>query len=565
MSDVKGAVEIWRNRLASVTLPMLSGPDAVEELLSATVNLDRMARLLDRDPPLALDIVLAAGRLPNAPSTVQSLQHALNLMGMHRVQNFIRARSARPFDPQSRSHRMFLQAVTVGRFAASLVARWEEKRAPGSSAYLACVSLLLGLARWKLPLADPRLAREIEERVWAGERRSVVEIELLGCSMGDLNGAVLIDAGFPPDSPLLKSFIPDNAMLLAAAGCAWTEQLAAEVPAPVGRWLRQTTMPALLAHLLAWAAQDGWYENRTLLYLKVVSARENKHLDLIITDVHRTAVFATKSLGEFASLVLSPAEQLLFPPRGPRQLPGQLETPAHDESAESRPKPPRIRSAPDEAKPVAARRTAEPPTSTPKASRQLAMQSTTADEPALAGPRATSATRGADAALVQDFLRSCRENRYKDLRQLMQSTGEVLDKGLSLRRSMVFLLPANSSHLSCYMRHGFSPEQSSLQIALPTTETNLIIRLLEQGGSIHITGSRVAGAQRQLPAILRDLICPSGLGLTAIRMNGKAVGLIWADTGITTTEIQASQYEALRIIGANFSAAFTELAKALRK
>ena len=563
MNGVDNAIHSWRNRLASVTLPMLSGPEIVEELLSATVNLDRIARLLDRDPPLALDIVLAAGRLPNAPETVQSLQHALNLMGMSRVQNFIRARTARPFDPQSHAHRAFLQAVTVGRFAASLVARWEEKRAPGSSAYLACVALLLGLARWKVPLADPRLAREIEERVWAGERRSMVESELLGCSMGDLNGAVLIDAGFPPDSPLLKSFAPDNATLLEAARCAWTEQLAPEVPAPVGRWLRQTTVPSLLAHLLAWAAQDGWYGHRTLLYLKVVSARENKHLDRVIAEVHRTAVFATKSLGEFASLVLSPAEQLLFPPRGPRSLPEHVEAPAQQKVPMPRPSP-QAAPVPADAGAVTARRIVETPPPLP-ASRPPPMRPTSEGQARSTPPSAAPPAPKLDAPLVQGFVRSCRANNYPDLRQLMQRTGEVLEKGLALRRSMVFLLPANSTQLGCYMRHGFSPEQSSAQLALPTSETNLITRLLEQGGSIHVSGERMEGAQRQLPASLRELACPSGFALTSIRVNGKAVGLIWADTGAATTEIHPSQYEALKIIGANFSTAFSELAKALRK
>ncbi|MEI2421172.1 hypothetical protein V6O07_12940, partial [Arthrospira platensis SPKY2] len=118
-----------------------------------------------------------------------------------------------------------------------------------------------------------------------------------------------------------------------------------------------------------------------------------------------------------------------------------------------------------------------------------------------------------------------------------------------MRRSMVFLLPANSTQLSCYMRHGFSPEHSSAQIAIPTGETNLITRLLAQGGSIHITEARVEGATSQLPTVLRDLTCPSGFALTAIRINSKAVGLLWADTGMEGAEIHPSQYEALRIVG----------------
>ena len=586
MSTSQQAVLTWRKRMATATLPMLSVPEVVEELLSADVDLERVAQLLDHDPPLALDIVLAAGRLPNGPGTVQSLQHALNLMGIQRVQNFIRARSSRPFDPQSHAHRAFLQAVAVGRFAASLVTRWEEKRAPGTSAYLACVALLLGLSRWKLPLADPKLARELEKRVATGERRSVVENELLGCTMGELNGAVLVDAGFPPDSPLLKSFIPDNAMLLEAARCAWTEQLAPEVPAAVGRWLRQTTMPALLAHLLAWAAQDGWYENRTLLYLKVVSARENKPLDRIITDVHRTAVFATRSLGHVAGLVLSPAEQLIFPHRDPRHLlektimPAPAEKPAVAPRAPKKPAPEvlatpprRVEPKPASDRPDAAaplRRNEGRPASTPALGATGAPARTTAAAAAAATAPASTPVNASvgpklDITQVQRFVLSCREHRFADLRQLMQQTGDALDKGLSLRRSLVLLHPANTTRLGCYMRHGFSGELANATLELRADETNLITRLIQQGGSILVPRERVAGAQAQLPECLRRFALSSGFALTAVRMNERPIGVMWADTGDKATAVHSRQYEGMRVVSTNFSSAFSELAKTLRK
>lgn len=566
------AVDTWRKKLASATLPMLSSTPALEELLSASIDLGRMARLLDRDPPLALDIVLAAGRLPNAPDAVQSLQHALNLMGVDRAQRFIHGRKARRLNPQNYAHRMFLQAVSVGRFAASLVARWEEKHAPGSSGYLACLTLLLGLARWKLPLGDPQVARTIEARAWAGERRSVVEAELLGCSMAELNRAILIDSGFPPDAPLLDSFVPDNAMLLAAADCAWTKQIACEVPAPIGRWLRQPTMPALLAHLLAWAAQDAWYANRTLLYLKVVSARENKPLDFIIADTHRTAVFAARSLGDLAGLVLTPAEQLFFPRQKTRSLRSKPKNDTSPEAATGRPAP-KSPPARDESSPTAPKRQAPPapppPTkdkNRPQPPAQAVAQG--APQPPTQKPTQTPKPAPAqkpDAKLVQEFVRSCRENKFRDVRELMQKTGEVLDKGMDLKRSMIFLVHAKKGQLSCDMRHGYDSEQHSVPISMPTSETNLLTRLLEQAGSIHVTTERVVSARTQLPSEMADLVCSSGFGVTAIRLNGKAVGLILADTGVETSELHPRQYEALRIVSANFSTALTGIMKTPRK
>ncbi len=579
MSDNKAALERWRKQLGNITMPMLSNDEAVEEMLSAGVGLDRIRTILDHDPPLALDIVLAAGRLPNAPEFIQSLHHAVNLMGLARVQNFVRARSVRRIDPDNPTHRVFLETVAVSRFAATLVTRWEEPRAPGSGAYLSCVTLLLSLARWKLTLADPKLARKIEEYVASGERRSVVEVELLGCSIDELNHAVLLDVGFPPDSPLAESLRLDNTMLIAAARCAWMKQLAPEISPSVGRWLRHNMLPPMLAHLLAWAAHDGWYSHRTLLLHRVVSARENKPLDTIIADVHRSAAHAVRSLGDLGAVILSPAERLFHAPPPlrllrDRQQPGtetQKEAgwpPKRKPVPEAEPVPPPRKRVDKQAEPLGPtpiRQSVRPSTNSEAAGfpppRQTTVESSATEAASKPGH---TAVRG-NTAVLQGFVSACRNKEYSDLRTVMTHMGDALDKGLNLRRTLIMLHPPKKPTLKGFISHGFDAGMVASALEFPVSEGVLLSRLLEKGSNLHVMAEQTDTALKQLPAILRDLALASGFMLGSIRMGEKSVGLVWSDTGEADVATSLKQYEAFRIVINHFNASFTHIAQSARK
>lgn len=551
MADQKAALERWRKQIGNITMPVMSTDEAIEEMLSAGVGLARIRDLLDDDPPLALDIVLAAGRLPKAPDFVQSLHHAVNLMGLSRVQNFVRARSARRLDPlNSNTHRLFLDTVAVSRFAATLVSRWEEPRSPGSSAYLGCVTLLLNLARWKLSLADPRLAMQIDERALAGERRSVVEAELLGCSMDELNHAVLLDVGFPSDSPLVESLRLDNHMLIDAARCAWLQQLAPEIPAPIGRWLRLHMLPPMLAHLLAWSAHDGWHSRRTLLLHRVVSARENKPLDAVIADSHRSAAYAARSLGTLGAFIQSPAERLFHAPPLPRQL---RERPA--EQAQEKPTQPARKPVPEESASPPPRRRVENTdneTGTPPSGNDAKV------------PARPPADKG-NPTRLQEFVTACRNKEFTNLRVLMTELGDALDKGIALKRSLIMLHPPKSETLRGFMNHGFDDDSGAASIEFSVASSALLSRLLDKGGNLHIDATQRSTVDVQLPTPLRKLALPSGHLLGSIKMNDRSVGLIWTDTGRDDIPTSARQFEAFRIVMNHFNAAFSHIAQSARK
>ncbi len=565
MTEQESGLTLWRQRIAGVQLPLLSGPETIEKLLSASVSLQEVAHLLVDDPALALEMVIAAARLPSVQGEVQGLQHALNLLGIRRVQALIRARATRVMNPESAAHRGSLQAITVSRLAASLVNRWAEKKVPGTGEFLSCVALLIGLARWKLPLAAPRVHMAIEVRVGRGERRSQVEQVLLGCSMDELNRAVLIDAGFSPESPLLQSKLADPIMLAKAARCAWTGTMAPELPVEVARWLRQRTTPSLIAHLVAWAGHDGWFENRCLRLLEVVSALNNRPLDRVITSTHRTAVVVSRRLEQYGGVIFSPGEQLFWerkPPRGPidKAVP----------TSQSQPEPPRRKpTAVAEPAPAVSPRTAplaqpvEPaaPPRTPAGSAPATTNPATARE----SPPPPPPARHTDLALLHAFVTRCRDNAFVDLRQLMTEAGNTLEKGLGLRRSLFFLRPGNSEQLRCYLKHGLTGAIQGVSLDVPVSPENLLTRLVEQGGSIRVDAEHGAVAIRQLPACLHELATSAGFVVTSIKLNERPVGAIWADIGSPRIEVHARQYDVFRVVAGHFNTAFTHLTRKIKK
>ncbi|PKO56156.1 MAG: hypothetical protein CVU28_03950, partial [Betaproteobacteria bacterium HGW-Betaproteobacteria-21] len=213
MSEHQGGLDFWRKQLAAVSLPVLSPAAAREALLQPGACLQELTPLFNADLPLALDVLLLAAQHPRIRGEVQGLQHAFTVLGTGKVQALASTRFQHAFNPDQVAHRLCLQSLATSRFAAQLVESWEQRHAGSHVEHLWWITLLLGLARWKLPLAAPRIALEIERRCGAGERRTVVERAVLGCSIDQLNAAHLRDAGFPDDARLLQSIALEGPVL----------------------------------------------------------------------------------------------------------------------------------------------------------------------------------------------------------------------------------------------------------------------------------------------------------------------------------------------------------------
>ena len=569
MAPEKHGLEYWRGHLYQAQIPVLSTGEARDTLLLPSATLQQVYRVLNADLPLALDAVVMAARLPRIDGEVQGLQHALNVLGTDKVQSLVRTRMKRPFDAGRPAHRACLQAIATSRLAAALVESWEWPNPGGNGEYLQWVALLLGLARWKLPLVAPEVHLQIERRARAGEHRARVERELLGCSIDELNAAVARDIGLPADAMLLRAITPDSHMLAASAACAWAASMAPELPVKVARWLRQRTTVSVLAHMLAWSATDGWYSRRTLLLMRVVSAHLNQPLDRVIAGVHQTAVRASRA-PEFAGLCFTPAQQLFWPPAPPRSLRARSRPAAADTQA-----PPAANPAPAQeiarppAHPAAAPQNAAP------GAREVVSYSGFASSDAATGttPPAVPAAPGAsapapapDVDIVEACSQNCQHGRYPDMRAFLLATGQTLEKGLGLQRCLLFLKPPRATQLNCFFAHGWGGAVEARKLSVAAGDENLLARIVSRsGGSLWVTPAKLPAARGQLPEVLKALAPEGGFLLGTLHLQDRPVGVMWADGGAASAALGEQHYAEFRHMIHHFGAEFSRLAAAMRK
>lgn len=592
MVETAGGLDYWRKRLGDVQLPVLSAPQALEAMLMPSVSLQTLGQYLEADLPLAVEVMVVAVRLPQLDGDVQGLQHALNMLGSERVQAVVRARSKRPFNPEKPAHLALAQAVSVSRLAVMLINTLESSELGSASSYLVGVALMLGLTRWRLACAAPEVATKIEARVDTGERRAEVERQLLGCSIDELNRALLLDAGFSRDAGLLNTVLPTGKMLSQAARYAWTGHLAPELPAELARGLRLRTTNALLAHLIAWSAHDDWYGPRTGLLERVFSSANTLPLDSFVANLHQLAASASRSF-VLREQVVSAAERLFWPPKPPRSLIQRPKPGASEAFAMST----TVRRKVDAegeiiARPLARRGDtgAEAPTTPgyggpartadgfePRGELARPLRKSGLDDPVRGedAPVMARADEGSDAArapavsadpaLVDMYAKNCQAGTYQDLKQLVQATRLVLENGLGLSRCLLFLKLAQAEELGCYLAHGFDARLDPRRLTIVVSENNLIARIFRQSGALWVDRARVEAARPQLPDLLRELIQREGFMMSGLKMNDRPLGALWADGGETALVLNEQLYDRFRVMAQQFGVAFTAIARARKR
>lgn len=494
MENNKQGLEVWRQSFAKVRLPLLSNAETRELIRSPEVSLQEIHHALLSDLSLSIEVIQVAEQVPRIAGEVQGLQHAVNALGVGRIQRILAERESVLFDPTQPRHQACLQAMATSHFAAELVRAWQAHGDRTQTEFLAWVALLQGFARWKLPLAAPAQYEEIDRRVREGERRSVLEQTLLGCPMSTLNAVLLQDAGVPTDALLTHAVLPDGRMLAKAASLAWDGVMAPELPLPLARWLRQRTTISVLAHLLAWSACDDWYGRRTLDLLRIVSAHRNQPLVDVITEVHETAVEASRHPA-FLGLNASPAERLFWPPL-------------------------------------------------PK--RRLSQKSVMSDAKEMLLDDDVAAVSKPNPQLVETYFQSCMQGRFRDLRLFFTSTARTLERGLCLKRCLVFIKNPQGTQLRCVFAYGFHNRIEARQLAVLLGQQNLLARLVTQNGALRVTPAKLAAARGQLPEILKPLVPSSGMLLASLPVHGEAHGAMWVDADEQGEEPSDQQYQLFR-------------------
>lgn len=497
-------------QLKQTALPRVAAEAEHRRALAGTVELKQLQSLAEREPGLALAILQAANARTGAEDTPRGLHQSIHRLGSGGVQRLLRGLPAPRHDRSQPGHRLAVQAMATSRLAWLYLAHWlRAGLASDEDARLASLTLL-DVARWKLPLAAPVLAAEIERRVEAGERRARVERERLGADLDTINLWHLQDLGLRYADALVAGCRWTPALLAEAAAAVRSDNRAPDLPPRLSLSLRERGLLSSLARALALETQVDWFSARTRRLLKAASAVVGRPLDEVLRGLQRQAVFASRE-ALFGDDAPAPAAGLLRPPRPPRSL----------------------------------RRG-------PQASPQDTSIASTVQSAA-----AGSNTNPADGQeLVAAFAQRC-QSGHPDLRSLFTDSARLFTR-LGLRRCALFLRETDQDALACYFSFGFPAGQASRSLRLPTGEPGLVKLLLARTG----VAFRVARAQRavtgdKLPAALADWAPDSGMLLATVAVQGRAVGFWWADSGPVGAEASAETFADFRRAVEAFGSAFT--------
>ena len=505
------SLQAWQQRLANVRLPLLSSPLAVQRMLGSRLSVRDLVELVEADLPLAVDLMLAASAsLRRSGKPLQGLQHAVNLLGVERVQSRVRTLQNDRLDLAQPGHRLARQAMATSRLACLFTNHWAARHAGSDPEALIWTTALLGVVRWKLPLAAPDVATELERWVASGQRRATAERALLGCTLDALSsahlGALGMDDGAAPHA---HRAVPPK-LLAHAARLDWSGPVAPELPSHLQRPLRQPEVTCSLALGLAQSVQDSWYSRHTRSLMAAAAVHTQQPLDRLRAELVQLALHASHETS-FNQGLVAPAARLLWAP-------------------------PVLRSVWPKA----------------QAKAQRAVQAQAQVATSMAPQQGTAA-----------YQQRCQQGQHSDLRALMKDTVDTLEKQLGLQRCALFLKAAGSDQLNCPVAQGFGAALTARGLTLPAGDTHLLARLLKQrSASLCVTAAQVPAARQQLPPALAPLLLASGVALGTVDMEQQPMGIWWADTGEAEHALDGARYAAFQQLVRGFGTAFTQLAKA---
>lgn len=148
--------------LRHTPLPRVAAETEHRLALAETVELKQLQLLAEREPGLALAILQAANARTGADDAPRGLQQGIHRLGSGGVQRLLRGLRAVRYDRTQPGHLLALRAMATSRLAWLYLAHWlRAALASDEDARLSSL-ILLDVARWKLPLAAPALAAQIE-------------------------------------------------------------------------------------------------------------------------------------------------------------------------------------------------------------------------------------------------------------------------------------------------------------------------------------------------------------------------------------------------------------------
>ncbi|MCJ8170258.1 HDOD domain-containing protein [Atopomonas sediminilitoris] len=505
-------VKGWVDLLDRAPIPVAASElkAAREIVASDRLSLRDIAERLQQFPPMVLQVMRAANRGRAVDNRAESLEVAINRLGLGKVEQLIKAMPSKEPEQLPRGLRQTLiisqhaSTQANGLFAQRLARLWTE---------IHWGSLLFLAPCWALCSVAPELYEQWEKRVLRqGESEAKVEKELLGIRLTEMAAKLSEHWGLPEWIARSYELLGQERRFLVKAlhvarTCETPQQQLQKLDAEqeLAIWLTQPANTVLLANALAVAAHNRWGSVHTLRWQQLTALYLREPLGQVQGLIHQLAAKSARQLPSSAHW--HPAQALLWPWDEVRFKP--------EPKTELKPEP-KAEAKPAAARPAdPARENAEKAAARAQLAKQLPQWKT----------------------LIAQLQQS--PSPFNSVLQLTQCARDTAVT-CGMQRVLLLLPNRERSFMVAQQSHGFAQPLSNLKLEIQPSP--LLRKLMAEPALLHIDSSNYNRYSAHIPGQLKPLFDGQHLLLRSLSQGEKVVMLLIADAGgnaIDDMQVQA--------------------------
>jgi len=528
-------IKAWLQHIQQVELPILkSSVRTLNKQIKAGASLANLAYTIERDPALCLHLFLAANKAsheanPNLETDILGINHVMTILGMQGLVQVVKGLPSIKLNPRSAYQKAYLQAQSDSLFAAHLAQQWAQRGQFGDGDKLKWSTLLAGAPSWAMWQGAYAEMRQLE---WYRYRqhtpRRQAEAKLFGCYLEDIERML----GRHFNLPSISQQSLESAELPSLA--QWAQILSDrhldffDDDIALKQLKRKPTVLMALVRSLAKEASLGWQRHHTQRIERAMGHLMHQPLDRLSAQLHQQAVMFSH---EFAvPYVVLPAQSLLW---AEQPLPWL------------RPPYTCIYERPEVAEPAAQQQAA-------------AVEDTesNARAPVPQGPRLAINTgemqppREVNIDLLQELIKRFRSQSadFSDVHDILLNCNKAINEGLGMRQTVIFVADKTGQALRPVYSVGIDKDSPLRAVKIVLDENRFFAKLMAKTAALKIDPGNYHQAKNMMTEEVLTKLGSQNFMAMSLFANGKAIGIVYADTDANEDEISDKEYQAFKQI-----------------
>ncbi|MEH6577527.1 MAG: HDOD domain-containing protein [Amphritea sp.] len=514
----------WVNFLVNKQLPIrVSTQTRLQKKINqSNSSLIELNKLIKADPILCLHVASLAGKLHREKSSeITSIDHAINSLGMNRLEQLIASLPIIRLSASSVADKMYFRAIANSHHAATQTREWLNQSRGGlfsEESFLA--AMFYGVGHWALWHFAPLHMSEIQKKIRdKGIDPEQAERAILGCTVARISKGLverwhvspLALATLEQDSPLNKQTLTQ--LHQRALG---DPRLLKDELRSLNHLTQQKFFPVKLANWLAWAAPYGWQTDKTLHIVDIINDYLKSQLAKTLSVVHKNCALSARQYHVIGTL--SPAAEMLMI-QSSHQAGYKLSPAEQKKLIESNNELP------------------------------LLTHLKTAPSPGNIN-EAQPETELLDHLLFQQISEKLlkQPEQYTQASEAINDLLNAITLGIGLPRASVSIIPPQSNTLKVIQAQGFPPGHPLINSSHKLESDSLFLLLYKQSACILVNDTNQKRISKVLPESYACQINENGYLMMSIFVHNKPLAIIYADAGKQTSGIQSSHQEKFKYL-----------------